>query len=284
MPSTLPRVLILAATLLQASCDQRGAHENIQGDATLSSVAITAPVDAARILNADATPGEWLSHGRTYSEQRFSPLQKINDKNVEDLGLVWYADLPTHRGVEATPLMADGRLYVTGSWGHVLALDARTGEILWHFDPKVPKIHAMHTCCDVVNRGVALWDDKVFVGVLDGRMIALDRDSGAVVWEVDTRINTTDSYSITGAPRVVNGKVIIGNGGAEMGVRGYVTAYDAETGAQVWRFFTVPGNPADGFEDETQEKIAKTWTGQWWEHGKGGGLRYLPLFSDTARI
>jgi PQQ-dependent dehydrogenase (methanol/ethanol family) len=231
-------------------------------------------IDGARIVNADSAAGEWLTHGRTYSEQRFSPLNQINENNVQDLGLAWYADLPTHRGIETTPLMADGKLYVTGSWGHVLAYDARRGDLLWHFDPKVPKDYGRHACCDVVNRGVALWGSNVYAASLDGRLRALDRDSGKVVWEVDTRLNDVDSYTITGAPRVVNGKVIIGNGGAEMSVRGYVTAYDAMSGEQVWRFFTVPGNPADGFEDETQEWIATTWTGEWWKNGKGGGTAW----------
>lgn len=231
-------------------------------------------VTAARIVSADATPGEWLTHGRTYGEQRFSPLDSINDENVDALGLAWYAELPTHRGIETTPLMADGKLFVTASWGHVLAYDARSGEELWHFDPEVPKAYGARACCDVVNRGVALWGDRVYAASLDGHLRALDRDTGAVVWEVDTRINTTDAYTITGAPRVVNGKVIIGNGGAEMSVRGYVTAYAAETGEQVWRFFTVPGNPADGFEDATQEWIASTWSGEWWNNGKGGGTAW----------
>ena len=231
-------------------------------------------VDAKRVINADEAPGEWLSHGRTYSEQRFSPLDQINAENVSDLGLAWAADLPTRRGIETTPLMADGRLYATAAWGHVMAYDARNGELLWHFDPKVPKVYGRHACCDVVNRGVGLWGDRVYAASLDGRLRALDRDTGEVVWEVDTRLNDTDSYTITGAPRIVNGKVIIGNGGAEMAVRGYVTAYDAETGEQIWRFFTVPGDPAEGFEDETQKWIASTWNGEWWKNGKGGGTAW----------
>jgi PQQ-dependent dehydrogenase (methanol/ethanol family) len=236
--------------------------------------AIAAPVDAARIMAADATPGEWLSHGRTYSEQRFSPLTGIDQTNVAELGLAWYADLPTRRGIETTPLMADGKLYVTGSWGHVFAYDALDGALAWHFDPNVAKDWARHACCDVVNRGVALWGSHVYAASLDGRLRALDRESGEVAWEVDTRLNDVDSYTITGAPRVVNGKVIIGNGGAEMAVRGYVTAYDAETGELLWRFFTVPGDPAEGFEDATQEWIASTWTGEWWKNGKGGGTAW----------
>lgn len=239
-----------------------------------SSAAFAAGVDGARIIAADATPGEWLSHGRTYSEQRFSPLAEIDDANVSELGLAWYADLPTRRGIETTPLMADGRLIVTASWGHVFAYDAKTGELLWHFDPKVEKDYSRHACCDVVNRGAALWGSNVYAASIDGRLRALDRETGEIVWEVDTRLNETDSYTVTGAPRIVNGKVIIGNGGAEMSVRGYVTAYDAETGKEVWRFFTVPGEPAKGFEDATQEMIAKTWTGRWWENGKGGGTAW----------
>ena len=231
-------------------------------------------VDAARILDAESSSIEWLTHGHTYSEQRFSKLSGVTADNVSELGLAWHADLPTDRGIETTPLMADGKLYVTASWGHVLAYDARTGALLWHFDPQVPKDYGRHACCDVVNRGAALWGDNVIAASLDGWLRALDRETGAVVWEVDTRLNDVDSYTITGAPRVVNGKVIIGNGGAEMSVRGYVTAYDAVTGEQIWRFFTVPGNPADGFEDETQEWIASTWTGEWWKNGKGGGTAW----------
>lgn len=240
-------------------------------------------VDGARIVAADANSGEWLTHGRDYAEQRFSPLSQIDAGNVSRLGLAWYAELPTRRGIETTPLMSDGRLFVTASWGHVLAYDARTGRELWHFDPQVRKDYGRFACCDVVNRGVALWGARVYAASIDGRLRALDRETGEVVWTVDTRLNDVDAYTITGAPRVVNGKVIIGNGGAEMAVRGYVTAYDAETGAQVWRFFTVPGNPAEGFEDETQAFIAKTWTGEWWKNGKGGGTAWDSFAFDPAR-
>ncbi|MGB1907237.1 MAG: PQQ-binding-like beta-propeller repeat protein, partial [Spongiibacter sp.] len=239
-----------------------------------------AEVDGARIVRAEAE--EWLSHGRDYGEQRFSPLTSINQRNVSRLGLAWYADLPTRRGIETTPLMADGVLYVTASWGHVLAYDARTGEKLWHFDPKVPKDYAVRGCCDGVNRGVALWQDKVLAASYDGKLRALDRKTGDPLWEVDTRINTDDPYTITGAPRVVNGKVIIGNGGAELGVRGYVSAYDATNGKLVWRFFTVPGDPAKGFEDDTQEWIASTWNGEWWKNGKGGGTAWDSFAFDPS--
>ena len=225
-------LLVLASSLALVACSDSAPPEPPAATEAEPSEPTAPIVDGARIIGADAAPGEWLSHGRTYGEQRFSPLDRVNTGNVGELGLAWYADLPTKRGIETTPLVANGKLYATASWGHVLAYDARTGELLWHFDPKVKKDYAVHACCDVVNRGAALWGDKVIAASIDGRLRALDRDTGAVAWEVDTRLNDVDSYTVTGAPRVVNGKVIIGNGGAEMSVRGYVTAYDAETGEQ----------------------------------------------------
>jgi len=226
-------------------------------------------VDGARIAAADGEPGNWLSHGRTYDEQRYSPLDQINDTNVSGLGLAWHYDFDTNRGLEATPIVVDGVMFTSGSWSRVYALDARSGELLWQYDPQVPPEWAVHACCDVVNRGVALWRGSVFVGTLDGRLVSLDAGTGAVNWTVQTT-DPTKPYTITGAPRVVKGKVIIGNGGAEYGVRGYVSAYDAETGAMAWRFHTVPGNPADGFESPAMERAAQTWTGEWWQYGGGG--------------
>lgn len=229
----------------------------------------TKTVDGARIQNADREPGNWMSHGRTYSEQRFSLLKQVNDQNVSQLGLAWHFDLDTRRGQEATPLVVDGVMYFTSAWSKVYALNAATGEKLWSFDPKVEPGWAVNACCDVVNRGVAAWKGKVFVGTLDGRLIALDAASGDKVWEAQTT-DPNKRYTITGAPRVIKGKVIIGNGGAEMGVRGYVSAYDAETGKMVWRFYTVPGDPSHPFENSILEKAAKTWSGEWWKNGGGG--------------
>jgi quinohemoprotein ethanol dehydrogenase len=228
-----------------------------------------ANVDGDRIANADREPGNWMSHGRTYSEQRFSPLQIINDKNITQLGLAWSYDLETRRGQEATPLVVDGVMYFTTAWSKVVSLDAASGARRWEYDPMVPPEWAVNACCDVVNRGVAAWKGKVFVGTLDGRLIALDAATGKPVWETLT-IDPKVRYTITGAPRVVKGKVIIGNGGAEMGVRGYVSAYDAETGKLVWRFYTVPGDPSKPFESPFLEKAAKTWSGEWWKNGGGG--------------
>lgn len=232
-------------------------------------------VEAVRSITADhatiaAAPAEvWLTHGRDYAETRFSPLDDVNADNVESLGLAWYFDVPTQRGMEATPIVADGVMYVTGSWSIVYALDAETGEELWRFDPKVPKSWAQYACCDVVNRGVAIWERSVFLGTLDGYLISLNAKTGEMNWKVDT-IDRQPPYTITGAPRVIKGKVIIGNGGADLGVRGYVSAYDAETGDMSWRFYTVPGDPAKDFENPVLKQVAETWTGEWWQHGGGG--------------
>jgi quinohemoprotein ethanol dehydrogenase len=234
-----------------------------QGAATGS-----ANVNGKRIANADSDPSSWLTHGRTYSEQRFSPLKQIDANNVGQLGLAWSFDLDTHRGQEATPLVVDGVMYFTTAWSKVVALNAATGSLLWKYDPKVPPEWAVNACCDVVNRGVAAWQGKVYVGTLDCRLIALDATTGKPAWETLT-IDRRYRYTITGAPRVVKGKVIIGNGGAELGVRGYVSAYHAETGKLAWRFYTVPGDPSKPFENPVLAEAAKTWTGEWWKNGGG---------------
>lgn len=234
--------------------------------------AATQAIDGAAIQANAATSKDWPTIGADYAETRYSRLAEINAGNVKGLGLVWTYNLESTRGVEATPLVVDGIMYVTASWSVVHAIDVRTGRRLWTFDPKVPRSLGEKGCCDVVNRGVALYKGRVYVGAFDGRLIALDAATGAKVWEKDTIIDHARAYTITGAPRVANGKVIIGNGGAEYGVRGYVTAYDAATGAQKWRWFTVPGDPNKPFEDESMRRAAATWdpSGKYWESGGGG--------------
>jgi PQQ-dependent dehydrogenase (methanol/ethanol family) len=231
---------------------------------------LAAPVDHARISGADGEPGSWVTHGRNYAETRESPLTRITPDNVHELGLAWQFEFGSRRGLEATPLVVDGVLYTTGTWSRVYALDAASGRLLWEHDPEVPRAWGVNACCDVVNRGVAIWGDRVFVGTLDGRLVALDRATGEVAWEALT-IDRSRPYTITGAPRVVKGNVIIGNGGSEYGVRGYVSAYDAQTGTLNWRFYTVPGNPDEPFENEAMAMAARTWSGDlWWEVGGGG--------------
>ena len=251
--------LALAACSGQQSADQT----NVQASGP-------AAVDAARLVNADSEPGNWMSEGRTYSGQRFSPLNQINADNIGQLGLAWHYDIAEGRyGQEATPVVVDGAMYVSTDLSRVKALDAKTGQELWSFDPEVDGGWLLHVCCGFVNRGVAVWNGKVYVGTLDGRLIALDAKTGSQIWSTQT-FDKSRGYAITGAPIVVNGKVIIGNAGAEYDARGYVTAYDAESGEQAWRFYTVPGNPADGFESPAMEMAAKTWSGEWWKQGGGG--------------
>jgi quinohemoprotein ethanol dehydrogenase len=233
---------------------------------------------AAQTPKADA---EWPTYGRDAAETHYSPLAQINASNVARLELAWSTEIGTQGNLEATPLMVDGVLYASGPWNVVLAIDARTGAIKWRYDPEIPRQGGPRICCGPVNRGVALANGKVFVGQLDGRLVALDQSTGAKVWEAQTSIDPADAYTITGAPRMVKGKVIIGNGGAESAVRGYISAYDADTGRLAWRFFTVPGDPAKGFEHPELEWAARTWTGEWWKAGGGGGTAWDAMAYDA---
>ncbi len=222
------------------------------------------------IYTQSSKSSDWALHGLTNSEQRYSPLDLINESNVSRLGLAWHYKLDVDRGTEATPIVIDGRMYTTGAFSIVYAFEAASGKLLWKYDPKVPREYGARACCDAVNRGVAVLNGRVFLATLDGHLVALDAKTGKVSWRIDTIIDRTRAYTITGAPRIVAGKIVIGNGGAEFGVRGYVTAYDARTGKQAWRFFTVPGDPSKPFESRAMEMAAKTWTGEWWKYGGGG--------------
>ena len=244
---------------------------------------------AAQTVNESSimNPGsEWLSHGRTYREQRFSPLDSVNRDNVDELDLVWSFKFDTARGMEATPIVHDGIIYVSTGWSHVHAIDARSGEELWHYDAKVPKAQLAKTCCGPVNRGVAIWQEdsdsplQVFFGALDGRLIALDAATGMENWSVQST-PTDGNYSVTGAPRIVKGMIIIGNGGAELGVRGYVSAYDVTTGEMKWRFYTVPGDRNKPQENAALEAALETWSGdEWYKLGGGGGTAWDSLVYD----
>src|SRR6516165_5101181 len=230
-------------------------------------------------IPAVADEEDWCLHGGSQTDQRFSPLNQINEQTVSRLGLVWSQELGTSRGLEATPIVEQGVIYTTGSWSVVFAFEARTGKMKWTYDPIVPRERAYFLCCDVVNRGVALHNGKVYVGTLDARLIALEAKSGNPVWSVMTG-EAGKPYSITGYPRIAKNLVVIGNAGSEYGVRGYVSAYDAETGKMVWRTYTVPGDPKRSFESKAMESAAKTWSGEWWTVGGGGtaweGINYDP--------
>ena len=245
------------------------------------SVAVVAAASAAstrgptwtQLLAADQS-SDWLTYGGSFNEKRFSPLTTINDSNAANLGLAWSYEFDTNRAQESTPLVYNGVLYVTTSWSKVFAFNAASGKLLWKYDPAVTRERANNGCCDVGNRGAAIYDGKIYFGTYDGRLIALNAKTGQPVWAVQTT-DVSKPYTITGAPRVIKGKILIGNGGAELGVRGYITAYDAMTGKKVWRFWTVPGNPANGPDNEVsdavlQAKAAGTWFGNFWQAGGGG--------------
>lgn len=263
-----------AAVAILAACGAKDTTTETTDVAT--SEAAFAAVDTDRIKSASAD-AEWLTYGGTYDEQRHSRLTQITAENVSDLGVAWTYDLSTNRGVETTPIIVDGVMYVTSSWSVVYALDAKTGEELWVYDPDVDRAVGVNACCDVVNRGVAVYDGKIFVGVIDGRLEALDAKTGEKVWSSVT-VDQSKPYTITGAPRVVNGRVLIGNGGAELGVRGYITAYDANTGKKQWRFYAVPNpkkQPDHEASDSAFETVGNvTWgdEGDWVTDGGGGTI------------
>ena len=264
----MSRFIILVATSLLLACTP-SAEKQAAGW-----------VDSKRLSAAAAEPQNWLSHGRDYAEQRFSPLAQVNDTNVGELGLTWFLDFGTDRGLEATPLVVDGVMYVSGAWNIVHAIDARTGKLLWRFDPEVSRPHvAAYSCCDAVSRGIAVWEGKVLAATLDGRLLALDASSGELLWSTLT-VDPEKPYTITGAPRVVNGRVIIGNSGADYGVRGYLSAYDVESGELEWRFYTVPGDPAQPQESAALEMAVKTWSGDEWHKTGGGGTVWNSMAFD----
>lgn len=222
------------------------------------------------------TTKDWVSLGGNYTQQHYSRLDQINSNNVENLGFAWEYDARSTigripRGLEATPFVVDGIMYTSGAWGFVFAINAKTGDEIWKYDPKVDASYNRRTCCDVVNRGVAVWKGKVYVGTLDGFLVCLNAKDGEELWRVDTLTDRSLAYTITGPPQVAGNIVIIGNSGAEFGVRGYITAYDLNTGEQKWRFFIVPGDPKKGFEHEELEMASKTWDpNSNWEAGGGG--------------
>ena len=274
--------------LLLSACSESPApvEQSVPEKKVEKPIPVIGDIDDERIKNYKTEPGNWLSHGLSYEERRFSSLTQINKDTVSELGLAWYRDMGTNHAQESTPIVVDGIMFLTSAWSRVFAIDAVTGAIVWQYDPQVPGEWARRGCCDVVNRGVAVYKGRVYVGTFDGRLVALDAATGKEIWQVDTLIDRDRFYTITGAPRVANGKVFIGNGGAEFGVRGYVTAYDAESGEQVWRFFTVPGDPSKPFEHPELEQAASTWTGDvWWKHGGGGtvwnSIVYDPDFDQV---
>lgn len=243
----------------------------------------TATVDQQRLEQAGTEPQNWMTHGGTFNEDRYSALSDINSRNVSQLKLAWSSELSADHGAEATPIVVDGVMYVTSAWSIVHAFDAATGKKLWVYDPKVPHASLAHSCCGPANRGVAVWKGKVYVATFDGRLIALNAENGLVEWETLT-VDQSKPYTITGAPRAAQGLIFIGNGGAELGVRGYVSAYDAESGALRWRFYVTPNpkGPDNAVSDSERTRMLATWNpkaGEWLKLG-GGGTAWDALVFD----
>jgi quinohemoprotein ethanol dehydrogenase len=271
MPKTGVAVVfgvVVVATTIWLTLPADDPSRNRENDTP--SVVDIADFGDAEIADESRT-ADWLAYGRTHSEQRFSPLTDVNTETIPDLGVAWYVDLPNDVGLVSTPLVVDGTLYFTGTMNVIRAVDATTGESVWEYDPDVAgHIGTGRQVGWVHNRGISFYQGKIFAATWDGRLIALDARSGDLVWSVRT-FDADKPLYITGAPKAFNGKVLIGNGGTEVGpARGFVTAFDAETGEEAWKFYIVPGNPADGFENDAMEMAAETWTGSWWEHGGGG--------------
>ena len=281
---------LIMALLLTGACSEQPPQDQVSretatpGEVNSASVlSVAADVNMQRLQSADEHPGQWMTYGRTYDEQRYSPLDSITTENAAQLGLAWYADLDSNLQQQATPLYIDGVIYYSIPWASVYAFDAKTGELLWKYDPGTPKEWAAKICCGIVNRGIAAWNGKIYVGSIDGYLIAIDAKSGAEVWRSLT-FDQDDRYTITSAPRIAEGKVFIGNSGSEFGVRGYLGAYDAETGAPLWRFYTVPGNPAEGFENEQMRMAAETWGGEWWKVGGGGTVWDAIVYDEENKL
>jgi quinohemoprotein ethanol dehydrogenase len=251
-----------------------------------SLAATPARVDEKAIGLFEQAPADWLSNGRTYAEQRYSPLSRVDARNVSRLGLAWQASLHSSMfGIEATPLVANGVIYTTSSYSRVFAFDARTGRELWMFDPNVSHDRIRYGCCFPVNRGVALWKGKVYVAAYDGRLIALDAATGKTSWEVNTTGESL-SYTITGAPRVVDGKVIIGNAGSDLATRGFFSAYDAENGRLAWRFYVVPDDPRKPVDQPELTLAARTWAldRDWSKPGDGNPWDSFSYDPQTALL
>ena len=258
------------------------------GGAWCPLIAAAAPsragwVDAARLAAAAREPANWFTAGRDDDGTYFSPLESINARNVKRLGFAWQYDLGTHRGQEATPIVVDGVMYTSGERGYVYALEAATGRQIWRFDPHVNPQAMRNPCCDLVNRGVAVWKGRVYVASVDGQLHALDAKRGRQIWSVDTIVDHSLPYSSTGAPIVAGSLIVIGNSGSDMGkrgVRGYVSAYNWETGALKWRFFTVPAPPGHPFENPALKAAAKTWNLKPGTGYEGGGVVWDGLTYD----
>jgi quinohemoprotein ethanol dehydrogenase len=262
---TRPKSLILGAllvTLLALAGCQREAWRGGPG-----------AIDDARMIRAASEPENWLVNGGTFNGEHYSTLDQINLQTINRLRPAWSFDFDTTRSQESEPIVVDGVMYVTTAWSKVYAISAATGAQIWRYDPQVSGEVGLKVCCDVVNRGAAVYKGRVYVGAIDGRLIALDAATGREVWSAQT-VDPKSNYTITGAPRVVKDLVIIGNAGGDFGIRGYVSAYRADTGELAWRFYLAPSDPAAGPDGAASDKVMETlvrptWSGEYWRYGGG---------------
>ena len=274
------RVFVGLAVICLAGCSPE--EPSVTSEQTAAPALSLGVVDDERILNAlENEPGSWLAHGMDFNERRFSPLTQINKDNVGELGLAWSKDLQTYHAQEATPLVIDGLIVFPSAWNVVYALDAATGEQRWVYDPGVDR-GRLGTIWAPISRGIAAYLGRVYIATIDGWLHAVDLATGEEVWRVDTIADRDIPYFISGAPRVGGGNVYIGNGGSEWGTRGYTTAYDAQTGDQRWRFWSVPGDPSQPFEHPEMQMAAETWKGgEWWKVGGGGNVWNSIVYDDA---
>jgi len=271
----IPFFLLLTGLAGCSPADNETSQSSMQNDAGASSSEVSvvsgsaANVSQQRLLDAENEPGQWMMVGGTYDEKHYSPLDEINRDNISELNLSWFADYDVNLSQQGTPLYIDGVIYVSTAWSMVNAFDARSGELLWHYDPQTNREIVTKVCCGIVNRGIAAYEGKIYLGTLDGYIVAINANTGVEEWRKLT-VDPDAQYTITSAPRIIKGQVLIGNSGSEKTARGYLGAYDAQTGEDLWRVYTVPGNPELGFETPQMEMAAATWSGQWWELGGGG--------------
>jgi len=279
-------VVTALALAVLAGCqpaEEPAATADAGAAATVADTAPAANVTSERLSNAASEPSQWMTVGGTYEERHYSPLNEVNRDTVSRLGLSWFADYDTNLSQQGTPLYIDGVIYVSTAWSKVYAYDARTGAQLWQYDPQTPKEIAIKVCCGIVNRGIAAYEGKIYLGTLDGYLVAINAKTGQEEWRKLT-VDADKQYTVTSAPRVIKGQVVIGNSGSEFGVRGYLGAYNATTGEDIWRVYTVPGNPELGFENPQMEMAAKTWSGNWWELGGGGTVWDAIVYDEINNL
>lgn len=236
--------------------------------ASLGYVLHAQDISSRDLLDGLANPSRWLTHSGDYTGQRFSPLTQITAANVEQLAAQWTFQTGVVNKFEATPIVVDGTLYLTGALNHAWAVDGRTGRQIWHYQRTLPQ--GLKVCCGMVNRGFAIYHDRLFMVTLDAHFVALEAKTGKVIYDIEMAA-AADGFAGTGAPLVVNDKVIVGVAGGEFANRGFIDAYDPMTGQRIWRFYTIP---APG------ERGSDSWQGDAWE--RGGAPTWLTGTYDPA--